>query len=73
MGCIHLQGRCPDVADVAMRTGTLWADTLKASPCVDTSCPAATVVPLAQTLVHIWKTKQRRYVRIRSGKRGLPD
>lgn len=47
LGCVHLQGRCLDVADVAMRTGTLWVDTLKASPCVDTSCPSATVVLLA--------------------------
>lgn len=47
LGCIHLQGGCLDVADVAMRTGTLWADTLKASPRVDTSCPSATVVLLA--------------------------
>lgn len=55
---VHLQRRCFDVADVAMRTGTLRADTLKASARVDASCPAATVVLLAQTLVHIWKTKQ---------------
>lgn len=72
-GCIHLQGRCLDVADVAMRTGTLWVDTLKASPHVDTSCPSATVVLLAQTLVHIWKKKQQSRVRRRSGERGLPD
>lgn len=73
LGCIHLQGKCLDVADVAMGTGTLWADTLKASARVDTSCPAAAVVLLAQTLVHIWKTKQRRYVRMRRGKRDVPD
>lgn len=47
LGSIHLQGRCLHVADVAMRTGTLWVDALKASPRVDTSCPSATVVLLA--------------------------
>lgn len=56
--CAHLQRRCFDVAGVAMRTGTLRTDTLKASARVDASCPAATVVLLAQTLVHIWKIKQ---------------
>lgn len=45
--CIYLQGRRLDIADVAMRTGTLWVDALKASPRVDTSCPSATVVLLA--------------------------
>lgn len=54
----HLQRRCFDVADVAMGTGTLRTDALEASPHVDASCPTATVVLLAQTLVHIWKTKQ---------------
>lgn len=44
---LTLKGRCLDIADVAMRTWTLWVDTLKASPCVDTSCPSATVVLLA--------------------------
>lgn len=47
LSCIHLQGRCLDIADVAMRTGTLWVDALKASSRVDTSCPSATVVLLA--------------------------
>lgn len=42
-----------------MRTGTLRTDTLKASAHVDATCPVATVVLLAQTLVHIWKTKQQ--------------
>lgn len=55
---VHLQRRCFDVAGVAMRTGTLRSDTLKASARVDASCPAATVVLLAQTFVHIWKNKQ---------------
>lgn len=54
----HLQRRCFDVADVAMRTGTLRTDTLKASARVDASAAATTVVLLAQALVHIWKTKQ---------------
>lgn len=47
LGCVHLQGRCLDVADVAIRVGTLWVDALKASPRVDTSCPLATVLLLA--------------------------
>lgn len=45
--CIHLQGRCLDIADVSMRTGTHWVDALKASPHVDTSCALTTVVLLA--------------------------
>lgn len=53
--CAHLQRRCFDVAGVAVGTGTLRTDTLKASARVDARCPAATVVLLAQTLVHIWK------------------
>lgn len=44
---VHLQGRRFYVADVAMRKRTLWADTLKASARVDTSCSTATVVLLA--------------------------
>lgn len=41
-----------------MRAGTLRTDTLKASARVDASGAAATIVLLAQALVHIWKTKQ---------------
>lgn len=44
---VNLQRRRLDVADVAMRTWTVWVDTLKASPRVDTSSPRATVVLLA--------------------------
>lgn len=50
---LTLEGGRLDVADVAMRAGTLRVDTLESSPRVDTSRPSAAVVLLAQTLVHI--------------------
>lgn len=46
-GSVYLQGRCLDVADVAVRAGTIRADALKASTRVDAGRPAATVVLLA--------------------------
>lgn len=49
----YSQGRRLDVADVAVGARALRAHTLEASSCVDAGCPAATVVLLAQTLVHI--------------------
>lgn len=67
--CNHLQRWRLDIADVAMWTGTLWTDTVKASPRVDTSCPSATVVLLAQTFVHIWRTKQHRHENEKQGER----
>lgn len=46
-GSVYLQGRCLDVADVAVRAGTLRTDALKASARVDAGRPVATVVLLA--------------------------
>lgn len=64
-----LQGRCLDIGDVAVQPGTLWVHALKAASYVDTSCPSATVVLLAQTLIHIWKTKQQKPLGMRSEKK----